>query len=376
MPMPDRQRSRHAIWLKSQQDFVVLKDAATADEVVQVRILERVCAMRHTSFFVRALVAISLVLGVITLSNAWAQARTNIPKIGILSFGPPPSGTDPDPDRGVRQGLHELGYIEGRNIFIERRYADGMTDRLAAQAAELVRLHVDVILANGPATLEAARKASSSIPIVTISGSDPVRAGWAMSLAHPGGNVTGLTVTFPGLDLKRLEILKEAFPAISRVAVLTEFHVDQIFKGELDAGARRLKLELQFIEVPREDEIDRAFAIARQGRAQALIAIATNLVVSQRSRLAELATADRMLSISEFPLMAQAGFLLTYGADLDDLGRRSIAQIDKILKGSRAGEMPVERPTKFRLVVNLKTGNALGLAIPQSLLLRADEVIQ
>jgi putative ABC transport system substrate-binding protein len=237
-------------------------------------------------------------------------------------------------------------------------------------------LKVDVILAGGPSTLEAARKATNSIPIVTISGSDPVRAGWAKSLAQPGGNITGFTVTLPGLELKRLEILKEAFPAINRVAVLTEFRVDQVFKGELDDGARRLKLELQFIEVPGEDAIAQAFTIARQGRAQALLAIATNVVVGHRSRLAELAAADRMLSISEFPLMAQAGFLLTYGADLDDLGRRSVAQIDKILKGARAGELPIERPTKFRLVVNLKTAKALGLTIPQSLLLRADEVIQ
>jgi len=327
--------------------------------------------------FVRALVAIFSLLGVATtLSNASAQARANAPQVGILSFGPAPAGTDPDPEAGVRQGLREFGYVEGQNIFIQRRYADGNPDRLAAQVADLVRLKVDVILAGGPATLEAARNATSSIPIVTISGSDPVRAGWAESLARPGGNITGLTVTFPDLDLKRLEILKEAFPAITRVAMITEFRPDQRFKEERDAGARRLGLELQFIEMPRESDIDQAFTVARQGRAQALIAVATNVVVSNRSRLAALAAADRMLSIGEFPLMAQAGFLLTYGADLDDLGRRSIAQIDKILKGARAGELPIERPTKFRLIVNLKTAKALGLKIPQSLLLRADEVIQ
>ena len=338
-------------------------------------ILERVGATRP--FFVRSLVAICSVLGVVTtLSDAWAQAPANVPQIGILSFGPAPAGTDPDPDRGVRQGLREFGYVEGRNIFIERRYADGNPDRLAAHAAELVRLKVNVILAGGPATLEAARKATRSIPIVTISGSDPVRDGWAESLAHPGGNITGLTVTFPELSLKRLEILKEAFPAISRVAVLIEFRPDQKFKEEMDTGARRLGLELQFLETPGEHDIDPALTVARQGRAQALYAIATNVVVNNRSRLAALAAADRMLSISEFPLMAQAGFLLTYGADLDDLGRRSIAQIDKILKGARAGDLPIERPTKFLLIVNLKTAKALGLTIPQSLLMRADEVIQ
>jgi putative ABC transport system substrate-binding protein len=185
-----------------------------------------------------------------------------------------------------------------------------------------------------------------------------------------------LTVTFPGLDQKRLEILKEAFPTIRRVAVLTEFRADQKFKEEMDASARQLKLELLFVEVPREEEVDRAFSIARQGRSQALLAVATNVVVSHRSRLAALAATDRMVSISEFPLMAQAGFLLTYGADLDDLGRRSIGQIDKILKGARAGDLPIERPTKFRLTVNQNAAKALGLTIPQSLLARADEVIQ
>ena len=338
---------------------------------------ERVDAMWHGSLVVRALIATSLVFGTVTTpSDAGAQARADPPKIGILSFGPAPAGTDPDPDIGVRQGLREFGYVEGRNIVIERRYADGMPDRLAAQAAELVRMKVDVILASGPAPLVAARKATNSVPIVTISGSDPVRAGWAQSLAHPGGNVTGLTVTFPGLDLKRLEILKEAFPGIRRVAVLTEFRPDQKFREEMDTGARQIELELQFIEVPREDEIDRAFTFARQARAQALLAVATNVVVNHRSRLAALAAADRMVSISEFPLMAQAGFLMSYGADLDDLIRRSVTQMDKILKGASPGEVPIERPTKFRLSVNLRTAKALGVTIPTPVLLRVDEVIE
>ena len=338
---------------------------------------QRLDATWHGSLVVRALIATSLLFGTLTTpSDVGAQARAGPPRSAFFRLVPRPAGTDPDPDIGVRQGLRDFGYVEGRNIVIERRYADGMPDRLASQAAELVRMKVDVILAGGPATLVAARKATNSGPIVTISGSDPVRGGWAESLAHPGGNVTGLTVTFPGLDLKRLEILKEAFPGIRRVAVLTEFRPDQTFREEMDASARQLQLDLQFIEVPREDEIDRAFTIARQGRAQALLAVATNVVVTHRSRLAALAATDRMVSISDFPLMAQAGFLLTYGADLDDLGRRSIGQIDKILKGARAGELPIERPTKFRLTVNLQAAKVLGLTIPQSLLSRADEVIQ
>jgi len=333
-------------------------------------------ATHHGWIPVAALIVIAVVLGaVITPSSSRAQAQPYVPKLGILSFGSAPSGTDPDPDKGLLQGLREHGYVEGRNILIERRYAEGRTDRQAAQAAELVRLKVDVILAGGPTTREAARKATTSIPIVTISGSDPVQEGWAQSLARPGGNITGLTVTYPGLNLKRLEILKEAFPEISRVAVLTEFHPDEM-KKDMEAGARRLGLQLQYLQVRGPDDLDAAFSRARQGHAQALAVIATNVVVSHRSRIAALAAVDRLPSISEFPVMAQAGFLLMYGADLDDLGRRSIAQIDKILKGARAGELPIEQPMKFQLIINLRTAKALGLTIPQSLLSRADDVIQ
>ena len=298
-------------------------------------------------------------------------------RIGMLVFGTAPSGANPDP-AGFQQGLRELGYVEGHNVVIERRYADGRPDRLAALAAELVQLKVDVILAGGPATREAASKATSTIPIVTVSGSDPVREGWAQSLAYPGGNVTGLTVTLPGLQLKSLELLKEVFPAITRVALLIaplELDAKEIVQ-EMEAGARRLGLQIQVLEVRGPNDFDAAFSLARQRHAQALYMFATNTVVTHRARLASLAASDRLLSISQFPLMAQAGFLMIYGADLDDLGRRSISHMDKILKGARAGDLPIERPTKFQLIVNLKTAKALGITIPKSVLLRADEVIQ
>jgi len=309
------------------------------------------------------------------LPGARSQAPAEIPRIGILSFGPAPSGTDSDPDKGVLQGLRELGYVEGQNIIVERRYANGRQDMLPALAADLVQVKVRVILAGGPGPREAARTVTKTVPIITISGSDLVREGWAQSLAHPGGNVTGLTVTFPELELKRLELLKQAFPEIVRVAVLTEFRREDILRN-LEVGARRMELQLQVIEIRGPNDFDAAFNLARQHRAQALLASATNLVVTHRSQLAAFAISERLPSICEFPLLAQAGFLVTYGADLDELGRRSVAQMDKILKGARPSDLPIERPTKFHLTVNLKTAKALGISIPQSLLLRADEVIQ
>ena len=285
---------------------------------------------------------------------------------------------NPDPEKGVLKGLLDLGYVDGKNIFIERRYADGRPDRLAALAGELVKLEVDVIYAGGPAPREAASRATSTIPIVTVSGSDPVAEGWAKSLAHPGGNVTGLTVTFPELGPKRLEVLKQAFPALVRVAMLinpVELLDAKEIVATMQVAARRLGIQLEVLEVRGPDDFDRAFSVARQLRVEALSVFATNTVVTYRLRLAALAAGDRLLSISEFPLLAQAGFLMTYGADLDDLGRRAMTRVDKILKGARVGDLPIEQPTKFQLTVNLKTAKAIGITVPQSLLLRADELI-
>lgn len=311
------------------------------------------------------------------LHGAAAQTRARMPRIGILSYAAAPSGTSLDPRFvGFRQGLQELGYAERENILIELRFADGRPDRLAAQAADLVKLKVDVLVAFAPAAREAARKATTTIPIVTVSGSDPVREGWAKSFARPGGNITGLTVVYPELVPKCLEVLKEAFPGIVRVAMLID-PTEVVDAGEVvqetEAGAQRLGMQLQVIEVRGPNDFDTAFSLARQRNAQALFAVAA---VAHRTRLAALALKDKLLSISEFPLMAQAGFLMCYGADLGDLGRRSVAQMDKILKGARPGDMPIERPTKFQLSINLKTAKALGITVPRSILLRADEVVE
>lgn len=326
------------------------------------------------------LLAVAGLLGLVVLPpSAVAQARAGVPRIGILFFGAAPVGASPDTEKGYLQGLRELGYVEGQNIQVERRYGQGRPDRMALLAAELVQLKVEVIVAAGPGPREAARSATRTIPIVTVSGADPVSDGWAHSLARPGGNVTGLTVTFPELHLKRLELFKQAFPQIVRVAMLVHpveaaGAVDAV-RG-MDADTRRLGLQLQLIEVMGPADFDAAFSKARQQHAQAVYAVATNTMVAHASTLAALAAAQRLLSISEFPLLAQAGFVMTYGADLDDLQRRSMMLVDKILKGAKVGEVPIERPTKFQLTVNAGAAKAMGITIPPSLLLRADEVIQ
>ena len=243
-------------------------------------------------------------------------------------------------------------------------------------ADELVRLKVDAIIAGGQPAREAARRATQTIPIVTISGSDPVREGWAQSLARPGGNVTGLTFTFPELAAKRLELLKEAMPTLARVAVVVDpievVDAADVLR-ETAAGARRLGLHMQVIEIHGRKELEAAFARARRGNAEAVVAMA---MWPHRDEVAALATRGRLALMGEGSHEAQAGFLIAYGADLDDLVRRAAIQMARILKGAPAGELPIERPTKFRLSVNMKTAKALGIAIPQALLARADEVIE
>ncbi len=324
----------------------------------------------------RLALVVALFVGLVP-GLAGAQAKSGVARVGALMFSAEPTAARPDPtELPFRQGLREAGYVEGENIVIERRYADGDPDKLAAMAAELVRLKVDVLLAGGQPPREAARKATATVPIVTLSGSDPVREGWAASLARPGGNVTGITFTFPELNLKRLELLQAAMPGVSRVAVLID-PIDVVDSreviAEMQAAARRLGLQLQILDVHGAADHAAAFERARRGRAQALLTVA---VFPHRASLAALGARDRLPLVGETSLEAQTGFLLAYGADLDDLVRRAALQVARILKGARVGDMPIERPTKFRLTVNLKTAQELAIAVPQSLLLRADEVIR
>jgi len=327
----------------------------------------------------RALLVASLAVAALASVPRLAEAQTpaGTARIGMLSFFAAPSAANADRNEaGFRQGLREAGFEEGRNVVIERRFADGRAERLDAMAAELVRLKVDVILAAGQPAREAARKATATIPIVTLSGGDPVREGWATSLARPGGNVTGITFTFPELGPKRLELLKEAVPALRRIAVLIDpievVDAADVLR-ETDAAAHRLGLQMQVIEIRGKNDLAAAFARARRDDAQAVVPIA---MWPHREQVAALAGRARLAAVGEGSQEVQAGLLIGYGADLDDLVRRSALQMAKILKGARAGDLPIERPTKFRLSVNLKTARALGITIPQALLARADEVIQ
>jgi putative ABC transport system substrate-binding protein len=323
-----------------------------------------------------AFAAAAAVVGICLGASTRAEPRSGVARIGVLLLFATPAPQDDPFERGFAHGLAQLGYVEGKNIVVERRSASGQPDRLAAMAAELVALHVDVIIAGGQPAREAARKATSTVPILTISGSDPVREGWAQSLARPGGNVTGLTFSFPELGPKRLELLKEALPALSRVAVLIDpielVDVADVIR-ETKAGGERLGLQVQIVHVAGPQGFEAAFAAARSERAQAVFAIAT---WSHSTRIAALAARDKLASIGELAADARDGFLLGYGVDIDDLVRRAVAKMDQILKGARAGELPIERPTKFRLGVNLRTARAIGVTIPNSLIARADEVFE
>jgi putative ABC transport system substrate-binding protein len=325
-------------------------------------------------------------LGVLVASfGVGAQQAAKMPRVGVLSLGTTPSVTSPrDPNEGFRQGLRELGYVEGRDIVIEWRYADQRADRLADLAAELVRLKVDVIHGGGPAVRDAARSATTTIPIVAISGYDPVAEGWAVSLARPGGNVTGLTVSYPEVAGKQLEFLKAALPRLSRVAVLLDSAEDGPPSAPgnvqrtnaLQAAGRTLGVQPQIVEMRSPADFDAAFATAVRQRAEGVIVLESAMQFFHRERLADLAKKHRLPTIGITRPVADAGYLMAYAVDLHDLHRRAARYVDSLLKGAKAGELPIERPTKFELVVNLKTAKALGLAIPPSLLRRADHVIE
>ena len=276
------------------------------------------------------------------------------------------------------QGMRELGYVEGTNAIIEARFADAKAERLPAIAAELVRLKVDVIVAGGAAAPREASKATATIPIVMTSGGDPVAAGLVASLARPGGNVTGLATTSPELSGKRLELLKQAVPGLARVAVFwnpaNPSH-GQALRAAEDA-ARTLGLELQPLEFRVREHFEAAFQAAKRANAGALIAFDDTVTFRHRNVLVSQASNVRLPVMYGFRESAEAGGLIAFGPNLADLNRRAAAYVDKILKGTKPSELPVEQPTTFDLVINMKTARALGLTIPPSLLLRADQVIE
>jgi len=309
---------------------------------------------------------------------AQAQQPKKIPRIGYLSAATPSAMLDRT--QAFRQGLRELGYIEGKNIVIEWRYADGKLDRLTPLADELVGLKVDAIVTGGSGATRPAKQATASIPVVMTQDNDPVANGFVASLARPGGNVTGLSTLSPEISGKRLELLKELVPRLSRVAVIgtstSQDYAHELKQIELAAGA--LGLKLQHVDVLASKDIEPAFQAAAKMRADAVLWSVSGRIArtSYRKEITDLAIKWRLPAIYENAASAEAGGLMSYGVSLLDLDRRAATYVDKVLKGAKPAELPVEQPTKFELVINLKTAKRIGLTIPQTVLFQADKVIK
>jgi putative tryptophan/tyrosine transport system substrate-binding protein len=307
---------------------------------------------------------------------ARAQQAGKIHTIGWLSAG----AFDPTGPSLIAflTALRELGWIEGKNVAFERRWAENQLDRLTEFAAELVRLNVNVIVAFGTLAPLAAKRATSTIPIVMADAGDPLGSDLVASLARPGGNVTGMSLMAPDLGGKRLELLKEMLPQLARVAVLWNAanpYSALVFK-ETQAAGRTLGIEVQSLEMRGPGDFDGAFAAARQQHPAALIAVEDPLTITYLKRIADFAVAEQLPSLYGLRGYVEVGGLISYGANLDDLHRRAAGYVDKILKGATPANLPVQQPAKFEMVINLKTAKALGLTVPPTLLARADEVIE
>jgi putative ABC transport system substrate-binding protein len=324
---------------------------------------------------------VAILLGALILAapvTSFSQQPAKVPRIGYLQPAAPQNNSSPFLE-DFRQGLRDLGYIEGKNVQLEVRWGEGRLERLPALAAELVRLKVDVIVAVSSPSVVAAKQATQTIPIVMPLSSDPVGDGLVKSLARPGGNITGLSLMTPDVGAKRLQLLKEVFPKPARpVAVL--WNPDYIgmaarFRQAQRAGST-IGMDVRSVEVRDSRELERALEALDRERPDALVLLADPLTLSQRLRIVEFAAEERLPAIYEVSQFVEAGGLMSYGPDVDELVRRSATYVDKILKGAKPGDLPIEQPTKFELVINLKTAKALGISIPQSVLLQADRVIQ
>jgi len=305
------------------------------------------------------------------VSRAYTESK--IPHVGILFIG----GRDQPHLEAFKQGLRERGYLEGKNILLEYRYADGKEDRVRELAAELVRLRVDVIVVTADVSAQAAQEVTKTIPIVMTTG-DPVSWGLAESLARPGGNVTGLTVLLADLSGKRIEILTETLPKMTRVAALwspREKVATGVFQ-QTKAAAQGFSLQLKSYEVNTIEDIEQAFTEMTKVRPNALVVLLTPLVTLHSKRIVELALQQHLAGIYPTRQFAEEGGLMAYGPLIGDLYRRAATYVDKILKGAKPAELPVEQPTKFELVINLKTAKQIGLTIPPNVLARADRVIR
>ena len=303
-----------------------------------------------------------------------AQGKGPTLRVGIFTADPRPSSRND----AFRQGLRDLGYVDGSNLTIEWRDAEGKVERLDDLAAELVRLKVDVIVANNPGAVFAAKRVTTSIPIVMVNTPDPVQLGLVASLGRPGGNITGTTTLSVDLSIKQLELLKEAVPRVSRIAVLRNpsnpWHAIAV-KG-IKAGARSAGVQLQILEVRGPEDFENSFVAMARERSGAVLVLADPMISFHRLRLIALAAKFRLPTMHGPRENAEAGGLMSYWADSRDLWQRAGVYVGKILKGAKPGDLPIEQPTKFELVINLRTAKALGLTIPKSLLLRADEVIR
>ena len=305
-----------------------------------------------------------------------AQQSGKIPRIGLL-IASAPLAMSPRME-AFRQGLRELGYVEGKNIIVEPRYADGKPDRLPALAAEFVRLDVGVILSSGPTATRAAKEATASIPIVMMFDDDPVGSGFAASLARPGANITGLSTLAPQISGKQLELLKEIFPRLTRVAVIgtSSRHGTAQALAEVEVAAGALGVNLQYRDIKEPQDLENLFQAAAKDRVGALLFLQIPVFNSHRSQIANLAATHGLAAMYPRREFVEDGGLMSYGVRFIDLDRRAAAYVDKILNGVKPGDLPIEQPTKFELVINVKTATALGVKMPQSLLLRADWLIE
>jgi putative ABC transport system substrate-binding protein len=327
--------------------------------------------MNNRREFLVALGAGALALG--APPHAFSQQQGKVWRIGFLAVR-----QEPNLQAAFAQGMSDLGYIEGKNLLIESRSADGKTERLLGLADDLLRLNVDVIVTAGTVATSAALKATNTTPIVMGGSADPVGNGFVKSLAHPGGNITGLSTLRTDTSPKLLEMLRSVAPNLSRVAVLlnpTNTSQSILLKG-VQAAAQNMSLTILPVEVRSAPDIERAFSAISQGNAGAVIVVRDGVFLQQRHQIAELAAKNRLSTISDNREYVDAGALMSYGPNLADQFRRAAGYVDKILKGMKPGDLPVEQPTKLEVVINLKTAKALGFTVPQSLLLRADEVIQ
>lgn len=328
--------------------------------------------MRPTTIGGMLTLALSLLAAPLTID---AQQPGKVPRIGHLTLRAGPAAED----EAFKQGLHALGWVEGQNLAIEYRWADGQVDRLPLLAEELVRLQVDLIVAWSTPAVQAAKDATPTIPIVMTWVADPIRSGFVVSLARPGGNITGPSNIQPELAGKKLALLRALLPSLSRVAFLVHGGdpVHQLFLQDAQDAAERLGMQMQPVMIGSLEELDSAFAAMHSERAEALLVQPLFMVVhGQGQKIADLAATHRLPTLSEGNQFAEDGGLLFYGPDRLAQLRRSVSFVDKILKGAKPSDLPIEQPMKFKLVINLKTAKALGLTIPPTLLFLADEVIR